>query len=120
MNEYNQTPLHLASRSGYYDIIDYLISLKSDFNKIDNYGNGPIHYLIDNFVTECKDSDYFKQSNKKIKKSLKIDKYEQIVDKYLILSLVEEIEKNKSITGTKKSFNLLLKLVCKLTNDSLR
>lgn len=106
MNEYNQIPLHLAAKSGYYDIIDYLISLKSDFNKIDNYGNAPVHYLIDNFVIECKESDYFKQSNKKMKKSLKVDKYEQIVDKYLILSLVEEIEKNK---GTRAN-ELLLKL----------
>ena len=50
MNEYNQTGLHLASQRGFYEIIDYFISLKSDFNKIDNYGNGPLHYLIDNFV----------------------------------------------------------------------
>ena len=29
MNEYNQTPLHIASSKGYYDIIDYLILLYS-------------------------------------------------------------------------------------------
>ncbi len=72
MNEYNQIPMHLASKSGYYDIIDYLITLKSDFNKIDNYGNGSIHYLIDNFVSDCKEGEYFKFSNKKIKNYLKM------------------------------------------------
>jgi hypothetical protein len=92
MNEYNQTPLHLAAKSGFYDVIEYLISLKSDFNKIDNYGNAPVHYLIDNFVSECKEGEYFKISNKKIKKSSKQIKYEQIAEKYLILNLIEQLE----------------------------
>ena len=59
MNEYNQTSLHLASKRGYYNILDLLIELKADLNKVDNYGNSPIHYLIDNFVGECKENEYF-------------------------------------------------------------
>ena len=99
MNEYNQIPLHLAAKRGFYDIIDYLISLKSDFNKIDNYGNAPVHYLIDNFVSECKEGEYFKISNKKIKKSLRQIKYEQIAEKHLILNLIDELE-NFSVPPT--------------------
>ena len=103
MNEYNQIPLHLAAKRGFYDIIDYLISLKSDFNKIDNYGNAPVHYLIDNFVTECKEGEYFKISNKKIKKSLKQIKYEQVAEKYLIFHLIEELENFTPTLGDNKN-----------------
>lgn len=111
MNTYNQIPLHLAANKGYYDVIEYLVSLKSDFNKIDNYGNAPIHYLIDKFVTECKEGEYFKEGNKKIKKTLKNDKYDFITENFLILSLIEEIEEyNKTVTDNKKPGFLLKKL----------
>lgn len=109
MNEYNQTPMHLAAKFGYYEIINYLISLKSDFNKIDNYGNGPIHYIIEKFVSECKEGEFFKYSNKNIKRSLKMDKYEKMTDKYLILSLIAEIE-NHVGTSPNKPIDLLQKL----------
>lgn len=102
MNEYNQIPLHLAAEKGYYDVIDYLISLKTDYNKIDNYGNAPIHYLIDKFVSECKEGEYFKESNKKLNKSLKMtdidktskmDKYTKMTENMIILELIETIQK---------------------------
>jgi hypothetical protein len=101
MNEYNQTPMHLAAKIGYYEIVNYLISLKSDFNKIDNYGNGPIHYIIDKFVSECKEGEYFKFSNKNIKKSLKMNKYEIMAEKYLILSIIDEIQKHTGSSSDK-------------------
>lgn len=107
MNEYNQVPLHLAAKHGYYDIIDYLISLKSDFNKIDNYGNAPVHYLIDNFVSECKEGEYFKISNKKSKKTSTLIKYEQTAENYLILYLIEELE-NYVSADTKNTPKFLL------------
>jgi hypothetical protein len=102
MNEYNQIPLHLAAEKGYYEVIDYLISLKTDYNKIDNYGNAPIHYLIDKFVSECKEGEYFKESNKKLNKSLKMtdidktskmDKYTKMTENMIILELIETINK---------------------------
>lgn len=99
MNEYNQTPLHLASSKGYYDIIEYLISLKTDVNKVDNYGNAPIHYIIDKFVTECKEGEYFKESNKKLNKSQKkdssdskVDKYTKMTENLMILELIDNIK----------------------------
>jgi hypothetical protein len=100
MNEYNQTAMHLASIKGYYEIINYLISLKSDFDKIDNYGNGSIHYLINNFVSDCKQEEYYKYSNKNKKKSLKMDKYEIMTDNFLIFFLAEAIETHSSGAGS--------------------
>jgi hypothetical protein len=91
MNTYNQIPLHLASKKGYYDVIDYLISLKSDFDKIDNYGNAPIHYLVDNFITDCKKGEYFKESNKKLKSVLKNDNYDKMTENFMVLSLINKI-----------------------------
>jgi len=111
MNTYNQIPLHLAANKGYYDVIEYLVSLKSDFNKIDNYGNAPIHYLIDKFIVDCKEGEYFKEGNKKLKKTLKNDKYDEITENFLILSLIEEIEEyNKKTSDDKKPAYLLNKL----------
>ena len=113
MNEYNQVPLHLAAKHGYYDIIDYLISLKSDFNKIDNYGNAPVHYLIDNFVSECKEGEYFKISNKKSKKTSTLIKYEQTAENYLILYLIEELENYVSVIDAKNTPKFLLEKIRK-------
>jgi hypothetical protein len=104
MNEYNQTAMHFASQKGYYDIINYLFSLKTDFNKVDNYGNAPIHYLIDNFVADCKEGEYFKLSNKKIKKTLSLHNYEEITDKYMILNLINEMN-DFDTTTTTTTFN---------------
>ena len=67
MTQLNQNPLHLACQKGYVTIIEYLISNKCDQYLIDNYGNAPIHYLIDKFIVECKQDDFYKESNHEIK-----------------------------------------------------
>lgn len=113
MNIYNQTPLHLAAQKGYYDIIEYLVTLKSDFNKIDNYGNAPVHYLIDNFVSDCKEDEYFKISNKKISKTLKDDNYDKITENYLVLSLIEIINDDKIKSKLGLWFNKIKDMVKK-------
>jgi hypothetical protein len=94
MNEFNQTSMHLASIKGYYDVINYLIAKKCDYNTIDNYGNAPLHYLIDNFVTECKDGEYYKSSNQIVKKSdsTKNKKYDQIVNNLILVNLIDTID----------------------------
>jgi hypothetical protein len=107
MNEYNQTPVHLAAKSGYYDIIDYLIVMKADFNKIDNYGNAPVHYLIDNFIQDCKEGEYYKIANKKIKKASGEAKYEQMTEKFIVLSLIEQLE----MSANKDDISILLKKI---------
>ena len=30
---------------------------------IDNYGNAPLHYLIDTFIIECNKNDFYSQDN---------------------------------------------------------
>ncbi|AYV80103.1 MAG: hypothetical protein Gaeavirus9_13 [Gaeavirus sp.] len=112
MNEYNQTSIHLAAQRGFYDVIQYLISLHCDFNKIDNYGNAPLHYLIDNFITDCKENQYYKTSNKKIKYNAasKLSKYEKITEKLLILSLINQLETIPVSTLLMKHINQITEL----------
>ena len=42
----NQTPLHLACRYQYADIVEYLISVGVNVNYQDNYGATPFHYAL--------------------------------------------------------------------------
>ena len=100
MNEYNQTAMHLAAKRGYYDIIKYLIGKKCDYNTIDNYGNAPLHYLLDNFVSECIQNEYYNESNIKIKKSKSStfstnNQYDYIVENLLLKNLINIIDNYK-------------------------
>lgn len=45
-NKDNQTPLHLACKYQYADIIEYLVSLEVDLNYKDNFGCSPFHYAL--------------------------------------------------------------------------
>lgn len=45
-NKDNQTPLHLACKYQYADIIEYLVSLDVDLNYKDNFGCSPFHYVL--------------------------------------------------------------------------
>ena len=45
-NKDNQTPLHLACKYQYGDIIEYLVSLGVDLNYKDNFGCSPLHYAL--------------------------------------------------------------------------
>ena len=56
-NQFNRAPIHLAALNGYYNIFKYLIGEKCEYNIVDNYGNAPIHYLVDKFVDECKQGE---------------------------------------------------------------
>jgi hypothetical protein len=96
MNNYNQTALHLASQKGFYNVIVYFLTLNVDLNKIDNYGNAPIHYLIDNFVVDCKKDEYFKETNKKLKKTQQINNYDKITENYMVLSLINVLNNNST------------------------
>lgn len=39
----NRTILYLASRNGYFHIVDYLINIGTDLNKVQNSGSTPLH-----------------------------------------------------------------------------
>jgi len=67
MTNYNQNPLHLACQKGYSTIIDYMIKNNCDQTLIDNYGNAPVHYLIDKFIRDCGDDDFYCHLIKKLK-----------------------------------------------------
>jgi len=45
-NKENQTPLHLACKFQYPEIVEYLISLDVNVNYQDNYGATPFHYAL--------------------------------------------------------------------------
>lgn len=101
---YNQNVLHLACEKGYNSIIEYLLKKNCNQYLIDNYGNAPIHYLIDKFIIECKQEDFYKDSNHYVKPSISPEskkifdvlKYESIV------ILIKEVD-NK-ILNTIKNF----------------
>lgn len=69
MNNIDQNPLHLACQKGYTSIISHLIENNCDQELIDTYGNTPIHYLVDKFVRDCGENDFYSQTNKQIKTS---------------------------------------------------
>ena len=125
MNQYNQNVLHLACQKGYVEIIEYLLTNHCEQNLVDNYGNAPLHYLIDKFIVECKQDDFYKNSNhsiqslnsgeiKKIRDIMKLqslislfeifggivdktgNKYEAIGDSEIIIDSLKNFVKNKT------------------------
>ena len=68
-NKDNQTPLHLACKNQYSDIVEYLLSLGVNLNYQDNYGAVPFHYALQgkiNLLEEEKDIQDFIPKEKKI------------------------------------------------------
>lgn len=95
MTNYNQNPLHLACQKGYGLIISYLIDNGSEQTLIDNYGNTPIHYLVDKFIRDCDDNDFYSQSNKQMKlsKTSEFDRINQILKNQSLLTLYNLLSK---------------------------
>jgi len=101
MTNYNQNPLHFACQKGYTSIIDYMIKNNCDQTLIDNYGNAPVHYLIDKFIRDCGDDDFYSQLNKQIKivNSDQLQRINKILKNESILILYE-------LLGIKKIDNI--------------
>ena len=53
-NKYNITPLHLACKKQYNEIVTYLLQLKCDNNFKDSFGQTPFHYLLSGKISKCK------------------------------------------------------------------
>lgn len=66
MNDLNQNALHLSAINGYLIICNYLIEIKTNETLIDNMGNAPVHYIISKIIYDCKENDFYKDSNKEI------------------------------------------------------
>jgi flagellar motor protein MotB len=96
MNEFNQNVLHLACKKGYFLVIDYLLSLKCNRELVDNYGNAPIHYVIEEFIRDCKGGEMYNYKNLKLK-YLHENVDVNYLTKLMMVSIIEEVE---SIKGT--------------------
>jgi hypothetical protein len=91
MNEFNQNVLHLACKKGFFLVIDYLLSLKCNRELVDNYGNAPIHYVIEEFIKDCKGGEMYNYKNLKLKylhENVDVD----YLTKLMMMSIIEEIE----------------------------
>lgn len=97
MTNYNQNGLHIACQKGYVLIIDYMIKNNCDQTLIDNYGNTSLHYLIDKFIIECGDNDFYSQTNQNIKQvnSDELEKINKILNNESILILYELLDIKK-------------------------
>lgn len=95
MNNLDQNPLHLACQKGYSLIISYMIENGCDQELIDTYGNTPIHYLVEKFIRDCGENDFYSQTNKQLKLSNTQD-----------FKKVNKILKNQSLLTFFKLFGL--------------
>ena len=62
-NNENITPLHLASKFQYEEIIDILLTKGADPNSTDNQFMIPLHYAIQGYNTDCKSVRKYKIDN---------------------------------------------------------
>jgi hypothetical protein len=99
MNNLDQNPLHLACQKGYTLIITYLIENGCDQELIDTYGNTPIHYLVEKFVRDCGENDFYSKTNQDIKLSNSSDSSD--------LKKINKILKNQSLLIFYELFGLI-------------
>jgi hypothetical protein len=92
MNEFNQNILHLACKKGYFVVIDYLLELNCNRDLIDNYGNAPIHYVIEEFVKDCKGNEMYNYKNLKTKYLHGNNIDTSYLSKLMMSAIIEEIE----------------------------
>lgn len=131
MTEYNQNPLHLACEKGLSLIIEYLIEKGCDQTLIDNYGNTPIHYLVDKFIRECGTGDFYSQPNKQIKmtNSNDLKKINNVLKKQSILILYKLLDLDTDLanyyckemgSNANKPINALKKFVSNKIQSSIQ
>jgi len=104
MDQFNRNALHYAAFKGYFDIIQYLVKLKCDITLVDNEGNTPIHLLINNFVSECKNDELLNQINKEIKVSKKSKEVEDTSSKVALSLLYKINEQVKNSENRNENF----------------
>ena len=98
MNEFNQNVLHLACKKGFFLVIDYLLSLKCNRELVDNYGNAPIHYVIEEFIKDCKGGEMYNYKNLKLK-YLHENVDVNYLTKLMMVSIIDEVNKIKGDEG---------------------
>ncbi len=124
-NQYNQTPLHLASIKGFTNIMKYFIDKGCNPTNIDSYGNTPVHYYVDNFVYNC-ENEYYDENNKTIneeqdkknKEHIKIDELESTnINDKISLKIISKIFETNDVEKNKKIKNELTKLDTMISNN---
>ena len=91
-DKYNQTSLHVACQYGYNSIIQLLIEKKVLKNELDNYGNAPIHYYVENFIKNCNDYDVYNKNPNTLTPKRK--KYLDIINNLLSIEIINNIQKD--------------------------
>ena len=86
-NKDNQTPLHLACKEQYYDIIKYLISLGVNINYQDNFGSSALHYSLQGKIK-------LMNMNLTVNNFIKPDKNKNIKKKEDLIVIKKEIWNN--------------------------
>ena len=73
-NKYNVTPLHLACQIQSKKIVDLLLNIISEINKVDINGNSAMHFAVTGYSVDCTIVD----SKNKIKPIIKNEKKDKI------------------------------------------
>ena len=105
-DKYNQTSLHVACQYGYNSIIQLLIEKKVLKNELDNYGNAPIHYYVENFIKNCNDYDVYNKNSNTLTPKRK--KYLDIINNLLSIEIINIIKKDDNYD---KKISDLIKLI---------
>jgi hypothetical protein len=113
MNEFNQNILHLACKKGYFVVIDYLLELNCNRDLIDNYGNAPIHYVIEEFVKDCKGNEMYNYKNLKTKYLHGNNIDTSYLSKLMMSAIIEEIDGIKVRVFTKEYLLMIRPSCCK-------
>ena len=92
-DKFNQTSLHVACQYGYNSIIQLLIEKKVLKNELDNNGNAPIHYYVENFIKNCNDYDVYNKNPNTLNPKRK--KYLDIINNLLSIQIIDFIQKDK-------------------------
>ncbi|WP_179947520.1 ankyrin repeat domain-containing protein, partial [Wolbachia endosymbiont of Cylisticus convexus] len=95
-NIYGETPLHLAARSGYLNVVEKLIEKGANVNAKNSNGKTPLHYAAEkgylNVVEKLIEKGaYFDAENNKQQKPLDISRVNSYSEISKFLSNIEEL-----------------------------
>ena len=108
-DQYNKTALHIACQSGFNSIIQLLVDKKALKNELDNDGNAPVHYYIEQFIKDCADTDVYNKNDYTINPVKK--KYSEIINNLFNVEIITILEDEGKKERCKDKINELIKLI---------
>jgi hypothetical protein len=108
-DQYNKTALHIACQSGFNSIIQLLVDKKALKNELDNDGNAPVHYYIEQFIKDCADTDVYNKNDYTINPVKK--KYSEIINNLFNVEIITILEEEGKKERCKDKINELIKLI---------